>query len=41
MADVLGLSHGHLLASRCDLATDDFTVNPPDLLALLREMELL
>ena len=41
MADVLGLSHGHVLASRCDLETDDFTVNPPDLLALLREMELL
>ena len=41
MADVLGLSHGHLLASRCDLETDDFTVIPEDLLELLREMELL
>ena len=41
MADVLGLSHGHLVASRCDLETDDFTVTPEDVLALLREMELL
>ena len=41
MADVLGLSHGHLLASRCDLETDDFTVTPEDVLELLREMELL
>ena len=41
MADVLGLSHGHLLATRCDLETDDFTVAPADLLELLREMELL
>jgi len=41
MADVLGLSHGHLLASRCDLETDDFTVTPEDVLELLREMDLL
>ena len=41
MADVLGLSHGHVLASRCDLETHDFTIDPADLIALLREMELL
>ena len=41
MADVLGLSHGHLVASRCDLETDDFTVTPEDVLVLLREMKLL
>ena len=41
MADVLGLSHGHVLASRCDLETNDFTIDPADLIALLREMELL
>ena len=41
MADVLGLSHGHLVASGCDLENDDFTIAPEDLLELLREMELL
>lgn len=41
MADVLGLVHGHLLASNCDLQTDDFTIVPDDLITLLREMELL
>jgi len=41
MADVLGLSHGHLLASSCDVENDDFTIAPEDLLELLREMELL
>lgn len=41
MADALGLSHGHLLASNCDLDTDDFTIAPMDLILLLREMQLL
>ena len=41
IADVLGLSHGHLLANSADLETDDFTVSPENLLGLLRKMELL
>ena len=41
MADVLGLNHGHLMASRCDLETDNFTVDPADLIELLQEMQLL
>ena len=41
MSDVLGLRHGHLLASRCDLETDDFTIAPADLMKILREMGLL
>jgi len=41
MADVLGLRHGHLLATRCDIQTDDFTISPDDLVELLRQMELL
>ena len=41
MADVLDLNHGHLMASRCDSETDDFTISPDDLLELLREMQLL
>jgi len=41
MADILGLRHGHLLASRCYGETDDFTITPDDLLELLQEMELL
>ena len=41
IADVLGLSHGHLLASRCDLQTDDFSIAPADLIELLQEMALL
>jgi len=41
MADVLGLRHGHLLATRRDLKNDDFTIAPEDLLELLRGMELL
>ena len=41
MADILGLRHGHLLASRCYRETDDFTIIPDDLLSLLREMDLL
>ena len=41
MADILGMRHGHLLASRCFGETDDFTITPDDLLKLLREMELL
>lgn len=41
MADVLGLNHGHLMATRCDLETDDFTVDPADLIDLLQEMQLL
>ena len=38
MADVLGLSHGHLLATRCSQGTDDFTISPDQLLDLLRDM---
>ena len=41
MADVLGLSHGHLLANSCDEQNDDFTIAPADLMELLREMALL
>lgn len=41
MADILGLNHGHLLATRCDKSTDDFTIDPGDLIKLLRKMELL
>lgn len=41
IADVLGLKHGHLLASSCDKNTDDFTINTGDLLELLKKMELL
>ena len=41
MADILGLRHGHLLASSCCRQTDDFTITPDNLLQLLREMELL
>ena len=41
MADVLGLRHWHLLATRCDLENDDFTISPADLLELLQQMELL
>lgn len=41
MADILGLSHGHLLASRFDSETDNFYINPSSLLQLLREMNLL
>lgn len=41
MADVLGISHGHLLASRCDVHTDDFTIAPADVMELLLEMALL
>lgn len=41
MADILGLKHGHLLASRCHGETDDFTISTDDLLQLLQEMELL
>ena len=41
MADILGLRHGHLMASRCYKETDDFTITPDDLLELLQEMELL
>ena len=37
-ADVLGLRHGHLLATRCDSKTDDFTIEPSDLMKLLHEM---
>ena len=38
MADVLGFSHGHLLATRCLRDTDDFTISPDQLLELLRDM---
>ena len=41
MADVLGIRHGHLLASHCDVQTDDFMIYPADLMKLLREMSLL
>ena len=41
MADVLGIRHGHLLASCCDVQTDDFMIAPADLMDLLREMALL
>lgn len=41
MADVLGLTHGHLVATRCDMKTDDFAVSPYDLIDLLRKMKLL
>lgn len=41
MADVLGLSHGHLVATHFDSGTDDFTVSPYDLMDLLRKMKLL
>lgn len=41
IADVLGLAHGHLVASCCDLKTDDFIISPGDLIMLLREMALL
>lgn len=41
MADVLGLIHGHLVASNCDLETDNFSIPPADLLELLQEMKLL
>jgi capsular polysaccharide biosynthesis protein len=35
MASCLGLRHGHLIGSRPDPASDDFTVAPDQLLALL------
>ena len=35
MASCLGLRHGHLLGTRPDPASDDFTVDPDQLLALL------
>ena len=41
MADILGLTHGHLMATRCDPETDDFTISPDDLIELLRKMKLL
>ena len=41
IADVLGLSHGHLLANYADSETDDFAISPDDLLRLLRKMEVL
>lgn len=41
MADVLGLTHGHLVAERCDAYTDDFIIPPNDLMGLIRKMELL
>ena len=41
MADLLGIRHGHLLASCCDVHSDDFTIDPADLIDLLREMALL
>ena len=41
MSDVLGLTHGHLVASMCDSQTDDFVIPPSDLIELLREMDLL
>ena len=41
MADILGLTHGHLMATRCDPETDDFTISPDDLIELLWKMKLL
>lgn len=41
MADALGLKHGHLIASSCNPQTDDFVVQPSDLMQLLGVMELL
>ena len=41
MADILGLRHAHLLASRCELETDDVTIPPSDLIELLEDMQLL
>jgi capsular polysaccharide biosynthesis protein len=35
MASLLGLRHGHLLGTRPDPASDDFSINPDQLLALL------
>lgn len=35
MASCLGMGHGHLIGSRPDPASDDFTVDPDQLLALL------
>ena len=40
MADVLGLRHGHLVSTNCDLDCDNFTIVPGDLIQLLHEMEL-
>lgn len=37
MASLLGLRHGHLLGLRPDPASDDFTVDPDQLLALLAQ----
>ena len=41
MADILGLRHAHLVASSCELETDDVTIPPSDLIELLQDMELL
>lgn len=41
MAEVLGLRHGHLVATCCDPETDDFTIALNDLIKLLRKMVLL
>lgn len=37
MASLLGLRHGHLLGTRPNAASDDFTVDPDQLLALLAQ----
>lgn len=41
IADVLGLTHGHLVAAHCDVATDDFIISPDEVVELLRKMTLL
>jgi hypothetical protein len=35
MASILGVRHGHLMGSRSDPASEDFTVVPDQLVALL------
>ena len=41
MADLLDLQHGHLLATDFDIRTDNFSINPDQLIALLSLMELI